>query len=341
MYDGQAVPPVIRILPTGQRDTGFNLVGAQTSTIVVIAPAPNDRLYVGERTANTLHVWRVLPNGSIDSTFIEGIATMDPLDINVQSPLLLFALQPVPDGVMVGGSFSHYNGSSGSFGLVKVLENGSVDLSFRNSSEGVSNILPTAGGKFYVVNYGRTDINSWASYLLHRLNPDGSHDDAVARFNFFGKFAVGRNFGPRVECLVPILDSADFYACGTFTVGQTGPENPLFDPTGQRGVARFNGGVGTLSSAESRPIVTNSVTAMVQLPADRSWVLAQNETIQKHLITGEQDPTFRRGVTNGTVATIVHTIDGTNDMIVGGSFTTYNDAPVGHLVRITANGTLR
>ena len=55
---------------------------------------------------------------------------------------------------------------------------------------------------------------------------------------------------------------------------------------------------------------------------------------------GTRDTAFNVGNTTGIIYSIANTLDGSGDIYVGGSFTTYSGSSANRIVRVRSNGTI-
>lgn len=133
-YDGSLFPTVniARLTPTGALDTSFNTGIGFNSTVYALAIDANSNIVVAGdftsyNTTNCNHIVRLLPNGSLDQSFLPntgngraGFGT----DQDVRSLAI--------DGnqnIVLGGDFNYVNGTNMNF-LARLLPSGALDPSF-------------------------------------------------------------------------------------------------------------------------------------------------------------------------------------------------------------------
>jgi hypothetical protein len=245
----------------------------------------------------------------------------------------------------VGGSFINYNLSPYNY-FLKLGANGSVDSAV-SSGVGVTNdaggttyqILPLTNGfeQFLIAGDFAYFNGTFATGLL-RINPDATLDTSLSVGS-----GVGNN---NVFAVQPANDgSTDYFMGGSFTT---------YNGTSVNGLVRITngGGINNAFSVGSGFLGGNMVQAVLPDPAKSGSVYVggpftsfQGSSTNfpyfvKLTSTGSLDSTFTGMTTgfNGPVYAIVAVGDGTNDIYVGGSFTTYNGVAAKQLVRLTSTG---
>ncbi|PWB20056.1 calcium-binding protein [Flavobacterium sp. HTF] len=128
-YNGSPATRIIRLLPDGSRDSGFNVGLGANAIIDVILIQPDGKILVGGRFSafdNNLFsgLVRLNTNGSIDSGFTIGTG----FDKNVYA----IALQS-DQKIIIGGSFLNYNGISQKR-ILRLNTNGSLDTTFESDT---------------------------------------------------------------------------------------------------------------------------------------------------------------------------------------------------------------
>lgn len=198
-YNGSVRNSIVRIFPDGTIDPSFNPIqlndsnGYKRNVVHRITIQPDGRiLLIGYFNFNNGYkqLIRLRDDGSLDDTFLQGTY----YDTNIPHYLAFnadhtngFSKTLVqPDGrIILVGAFSIYNGNSNIKKITRLLDDGTIDPSFRNNEinttlnnlqtsvrdvilEPVTNKLIIGG---YFSKYGNTTINK-----LIRLNDDGSLD---------------------------------------------------------------------------------------------------------------------------------------------------------------------
>ena len=208
---------VFRLDASGARDLTFGSAG---TTVLNPGNGPNDlawgtdvdasnRIYVfghglatnavdavAPRTDQDRYVWRLNPDGTLDTTFgTQGVFTFD-----LPNGTSTLALNDnsrrgyvMPDGDIVIGGYSNVAGRN-QIVLAKLLENGSVDTSF--STDGIVRLAPfptgmaecygvayQSDGSLITTGYGNVDVERTGGAELldmvsFRVKPDGAADSS-------------------------------------------------------------------------------------------------------------------------------------------------------------------
>ncbi len=179
--DGAARPSVARLNPDGSLDTSFDAgTGADINSVNAIAVDSSDNCYIGGGGLITFNgvprnnLVKLGPNGALDLSFNTGAGPNS--TVNAIAPPTGSA------GLVIGGAFSTYNGTS--VGRIARLDlaTGALDTAF-NTAAGtgfnstVRGLYLRADGK-YDATGGFIRFNSTSSNRsrLARLNADGSLD---------------------------------------------------------------------------------------------------------------------------------------------------------------------
>jgi uncharacterized delta-60 repeat protein len=237
-------------------------------------------------------------------------------------------IQP-DEKILVGGSFTSYNGTVRNR-IVRLNSDGTIDASF-NIGTGFNNLVYSielqSDGKI-IVGGNFTSFNGTSRARIARLNPDGSLD---ASFN------PGTGFNGYVYTTV-IQDDGKIIAGGSFTsfngttanhiarLNDDGTPDIDFDPgTG------FNNIVFSLSILNDTTILAGgSFTTYNDTVVNRLVKLYFNATIDDSFVTGTGF--------NNIVYSVAVQSDG--NVLVGGSFTSFNGTTRNRIVRLDPNGSL-
>ncbi len=122
-----------RILPNGEIDTSF-YIGTSGGGIEIndVQLGPNEEVYLGGKFGSFLgnpykDIVRILPNGTIDTTFQTSIGFQD---LTGGASSRVYEILPLPNGqVIVLGYFDHFNGTPVN-GIVRLNHDGSMDSTF-------------------------------------------------------------------------------------------------------------------------------------------------------------------------------------------------------------------
>ena len=166
---------IARLNYNGSSDTTFvsgtSLFNGRVQTIAV---QNDDKIVVGGyfttfSGVSRNGICRLLPNGSLDTSFVVGTGILTP----TLNPVEKVIIQP--DGkILVGGSFTQYSGVTFN-GIVRLESNGSIDTTFSSSTSSaqIGSIQVLSNNKILVSGYF-TDWNGTQTGHIAILNSDGS-----------------------------------------------------------------------------------------------------------------------------------------------------------------------
>lgn len=163
-------PFIKRINADGSTDSGFDFSINPENAIKKLAVQNDGKILVAE----TRMLYRLLPNGQLDSSFITGNTSGD-----ISGEIKALKIQT--DGkILAGGVFKEYNGQAVKY-LCRLEPDGEIDaqfsqnLDFRTTSiVGVNSINIQNDGKIIVT--GDLFLNTGLTNGLIRLNSDGTTD---------------------------------------------------------------------------------------------------------------------------------------------------------------------
>jgi len=298
---------------------GKVLVGGNFSSYNDNAAAPNDLL-------------RLNADGTLDNTFNPG---------GVGTDFQVYALAVQPDGkILVGGLLTTYNGNAAvPDNVLRLNADGTLDNTFNPGGSGGNGLVTTLvvqpDGKILVAGSVTTYNGSDAPDRVLRLNANGSLDTS------FNSGRIG--IDARVSALALQADGKILVG-GTFTSynGLTAVSDGLLRLHADGSLdASFNpGGTGTSSvyalalQADGKILVGGSFSAYNGNAAAPDNLLRLN-------VNGLLDTSFNPGGggSNGLVEELAVQADG--QVLVGGSFTTYNgSAAPRKVLRVNSGGTL-
>ena len=166
---------IARLYQDGTLDAYFDPGAGADNPIYSIVVQPDNKILIGGAFANyngvsRLGIARLNTNGTLDVTFTPGSGATGP-----DATVYAVALQPVDGRIIVGGSFTQFDGQTRSR-LVRLQTNGKIDNSFNPSVSGpVRAVLVQADGKI-VIGGSFTNVNGTNLNYVARLNADGSVD---------------------------------------------------------------------------------------------------------------------------------------------------------------------
>ena len=349
---------LIRLNSNGSKDTSFNIdtgffAGTPSSNSCLfssIAFQSDGKILVGGNftsyrgiTANRLI--RLNSDGTIDTSFNIGIGFNTSVgDIELQA-----------DGkILVSGNFTTFNGVTQNR-LIRLNSNGTKDTTFdigNGFDNGINNLIFQPDGKIFVAGDFSTYNNTLQSRLI-RLNSNGTIDES---FNVGTGFPIA-NFQ---YLLLQLQSDNKLIAGGNFTKYNDNAQNGIVrintdgtkDDTFLLGSLGFNSGDLTEVGSGIGPGVYN---VCVQ-PDGRFLVggeftsfngITENKLI-RFMPNGKKDTSFNirtptitnlslTGFNTGAVGPIVIQSDG--KILVGGSFTKFNNQTQNRLIRLNSDGT--
>lgn len=312
-----------------------NANGTATGKIYV---GGNYNRYNGS-TANL--IIRLNPNGTVDSSFNTGMGFTGGE---------VRAIVPVSGStsIYVGGDFLGYSGST-CHKVIRINSNGTRDLTFNPGTSTTGNIYAIAlasgsdklyvGGDFTI--YSGSSINRIA-----RVNSNGTLDTA---FNVgAGAIRSGDATVPFVYGILPVTQSdGQIYIVGSFNYYSGSQVNGIarINSNGTLvGTSSFNPGVGNAAGVNGAPYVIRQVLNSTSVYVGGNFSTYSGSAATKLVkinSNGTRDTAFNVGNTTGIIYRIADTLDGSGDIYVGGSFTTYSGSSgPSRIVRVRSNGTI-
>ena len=311
-----------------------NANGTATGKIYV---GGNYNRYNGS-TANLLI--RLNPNGTVDSSFNTGTGFTGGE---------VRAIVPVSGStsIYVGGDFTGYSGSTCPR-VIRINSNGTRDLTFNPGTSTTGNIYAIAlasgsdklyvGGDFTI--YSGSSINRIA-----RVNSNGTLDTA---FNVgAGAIRFGDSTTPFVYGILPVTQSdGQIYIVGSFNYYSGSQVNGIarINSNGTLvSTSSFNPGVGNAAGVNGAPYVIRQVLNSTSVYVGGNFTTYSGSAATKLVkinSNGTRDTAFNVGNTTGIIYSIANTLDGSGDIYVGGSFTTYSGSSANRIVRVRSNGTI-
>lgn len=304
------------------------------------------KIYVGgfynrynSNTANLLI--RLNPNGTVDSSFNTGTGFTGG-DVR--------AIVPVSGStsIYVGGDFTGYSGST-CHKVIRINSNGTRDLTFNPGTSTTGNIyaiaLASGSDKLYVggdfTTYSGSSINRIA-----RVNSNGTLDTS---FNVgAGAIRFGDSTTPFVYGILPVTQSdGQIYIVGSFNYYSGSQVNGIarINSNGTSvSTSSFNPGVGNAAGVNGAPYVIRQVLNSTSVYVGGNFSTYSGSAATKLVkinSNGTRDTAFNVGNTTGIIYRIADTLDGSGDIYVGGSFTTYSGSSgPSRIVRVRSNGTI-
>ena len=169
-YNGVSKNRIARLNADGTLDTSFDagtlIANNQVSKIRI--QTDGKIVFTGTFSGTHNRILRLNSDGSLDTSFVTGTGFS-----NTANAILILS----DNKILIGGSFSSYNGTTTADGIVKLNSDGTIDASFNagtGANNQIANFTQQADGKI-IVNGNFSVFNGTTSRLV-RINPDGSLD---------------------------------------------------------------------------------------------------------------------------------------------------------------------
>jgi uncharacterized delta-60 repeat protein len=322
-YNGASISSFIRLSECGELMSSYTLtLSGNTLERPKVFRQPNGKTIVG----GSRQVRKLDSNFAIDTTFLNGFINLGAGIVSVGSNQ--------NNEIFVTGTFTAYTNNNGTYlrnGIIKLDDNGNVDLTYTGQSITYS-LIEDFGNPFILQNDGKLLLYSMRSFsgntnlrFIVRLNSDGTLDNT---FN-------------------PLPGNSDVYTAVPLTNGQYlagGAFTNYSGITNQRRLVRLNnnGSLDTTFVFADGAVAGIVFDLVVQ--SDGKIVVADIGTSQlrRYNSNGTRDFTFNDGVLTFTGvygdAGVVEDLRGR--IYVGGTFTQYNGLSIRRLTKIDADGTL-
>lgn len=260
-------------------------------------------------------------NGRLDLSFDPGTGANN----------YVYSVVPVTGGkVMIGGLFTSYNGTAKG-GICRLNSNGSLDGTFGGTGIGsgqrVYFIHPMAGNRFLIAG-NFTQYNGVAKNRIVKITSTGAIDNS---------FNPGTGANGDIYMISPQADGK-LILSGNFTT---------YNGIARNRIVRINAN-GSLDASFDPGTGANTQVLVAKVQTDGKILVGGNFTsfngVARNRITrlnedGSLDPTFNVGSgCNGFVTAFAIQNDG--QILLGGSFTGYNNVWRSNIARINTDGSL-
>jgi uncharacterized delta-60 repeat protein len=331
-YNGVSVGRIARLNSDGTLDTTFNVGGTgviSTGRVTSMIVLPDSKIMVAGQSlagynGTTINgLFRLNANGTLDTTFVSGFATV---------PANIEQIARQTDGkILIAGSFTGY-GNVTKNGIVRISSNGAVDNTFNDFGTGVETNADVAGlgiqpdGKIMIGG----DFNTYNSNFrpgIARLNSDGTIDTTFVTPSGFSTYFESFAFQP----------DGKIVAAGT----ANGLGSSLYFP-----VIRFNTD-GTVDSTFAGT-VSDNIGYHISLQSDGKIIatgffsdyaeMAHNGIVRLNT-NGSIDTSFNVNLTGyGLISAMVKQADG--KIVVGGRFRKAGGVFSNNIARFNVDGTI-
>lgn len=325
-FDGTVANGMTCLQPNGEVDLGFNQgFGLDGVAFSLILQSNNDIVVSGSfGTYNNFSrgsIVRIHSDGSLDDTFLVSAGFNQQVN----------TLAEQADGKMiVGGDFKSFNDQPVKF-LTRLIENGTVDPTF-NVGTGINGAVYALkiqnDGKI-VVGGSFTHYDGIACNRITRINSDGSIDPT---------FTTVTGFNAPVRA-IEVQQDGKIIVGGQFST---------FNDSLRFKIVRLNSDGSLDDSFDIGTGISGTVRTITILPDNRILVggnfSGYNDSLVNHLVMlntdGSMDFSFDAELTFGLGQVRASLLQNDGKILVGGSFTSFNNQSVNRIVRIDQSGNL-
>jgi uncharacterized delta-60 repeat protein len=325
-YNGTGRNRIARLNSDGTLDTSFDPGTGADNTISKCVLQPDGKIIIaGNFTTyngtSRVRIARLNTDGTLDTSFDPGTGA---------NAYILAASIQTDGNIIIGGSFTTYNGTSINR-IARLNSDGSIDATFNvgtGASFTVNSTAVQSDGKI-IVGGGFTLYNGTPKNAIIRLNSNGTLDAGFIT-------GTGLNGAPGD---IKIQSDNKIILAGGFTA---------YNGTMRSSILRMNSD-GTLDTGfDPGSGTTNGSVNSVSLQADGKIVAGGQFT----LFNGTYESCITRLNTDGTLDGTFNPVTGSNwiintlniqtddKIIIGGTFTKYNDVTRNRIARLNADGTL-
>ncbi|CAB4123794.1 Delta-60 repeat [uncultured Caudovirales phage] len=333
-----------RFVSGGLNDATFNAIDSYTgpnSTFTVSSSAvlsqPDGKLLLGG-TFTTFNgvaagsLVRLNADGSLDSSFMAAIGTA--ANTFVVSAL---ALDPTSGDIIVGGSFTSWNGVSGVGGIVRLYSDGSRNSSFSTGTGGVQPkaIVVQSDGKVVIAGSFTTWNGATVNGIV-RLNTDGSRDTTFTTNT--------GTAGGAAQTLLALQPDGKILVGGTFTTwnGASVVRLVRLNTDGTRD-ATFTTNMGTGPNNTVLGMVVQSTGKIVITGGFTTWGGVTVNKIVRLNTDGTRDTAFTTNTGTGFDTQIPSPsaigVQSDDKIVIAGQFQTLNGVAVNRAIRLNSDGT--
>ena len=325
---------IVKISPSGARDTSFNVGSGVGNTVYGIATQPDGKVIaVGTFNRYSSSINNYITRTNLSGSLNMGSNTTFNPGSGFSSTVNSFATQS--DGKIIAvGDFTVYSGSGvNSQRITRINPNGTRDDTF-NTGTGfnvaASRVIVQSDGKIVVAGAFTTYSGSSQQGIV-RLNTDGTRDTSFNSGN-------GTNSNPAYA--LGIQSDGKYIIAGNFSQysGSTISRIVRINTNGTLDTT-FNVGTGFNSLLNSTAIQSDGKVIVVGSYTTYSGSSANN--IIRLNTNGTQDTSFNIGTGFNTNAIEAFIEPDTQKIIITGNFTSYNGSSINstRIIRLNPNGT--
>jgi len=332
-YNGTPSWSIVKISPSGARDTSFNVGNGFRNTVYGLATQPDGKVIA----VGTFNMYSGSINNYVTRTDLSGSLNMGPGTTfnpgdGFSSTINSHATQS--DGKIIAvGDFTTYSGSgAGATRIIRLNPDGTRDATF-NVGTGfnvfASRVLVQSDGKIVVVG-GFTTYSGSSQSGIVRLNTDGTIDNT---------FNIGTGVANNQLTSLAIQSDGKYVVGGNYLT-YSGSSSVRITRINTDGTldATFNTGAGSNGFVYATPIQSDGKIIVVGGFTSYSGSTVSN--IMRLNTSGTIDATFNVGTGLNSSATNAIIEPSTNKIIVVGNFTTYKGLSTNttRIIRLDTDG---
>lgn len=323
----------------GNLGTGFNNI-VYSSAVQANGQIVIGGLFTSFNGGSSASITRVNNDGTLDTTFATNVGT----GFNAQVSIV--AIDPNTQKIVIAGNFNTFNGVGGRGAIVRLNTDGTIDTAFETNigpgSNGTINGMAIQANSQIVIMGTFTSFNGvTVPRGIIRLNSDGTTDTT-----FSTNVGVGFTSVTNAQSSVviqpsdqKILIGGGFTSFHSTTVGNFFRLNTdgTFDST-------FQTNIGTAFNSQVSSIVVQSSGQIVVGGGFSSFNGNSRDEIVRLNNNGTEDTAFQTTlgpapIIGGSIFSMA--IDSTDNIYIGGGFSSFNTFARPWLLALTASGQFR
>ncbi|HTQ30236.1 MAG TPA: BACON domain-containing carbohydrate-binding protein, partial [Opitutaceae bacterium] len=346
-FNGTPCQPLVRLNADGTPDPNFNPGsgfdnGTYPLSVNALAVQPDGRILAGgsfvayNGTARA-GIVRLNADGSLDPSFNPGTGISD--GNQAPYPGLVSGITVQANGqILIEGVFTAYNGTARA-GFARLNADGSLDTGFNPASAFNGTIVPLAvqtDGRIFVGG-SFTTYNGVAYPGIARLNTDGTLDPSFNPGTGFGNGSNPSSVGLAVQTDGRIVAAGQFTTYNGTSVANLArlTTTGALDSTLSAGSLRTPGLATATALSDGKIMVGGPFTRVNGIVRNGIVRLNTDGTVDSSFDPGTG---FNNGSNSFNIGNII--IQSNGQILVSGSFTSFNGATRAGLARLNADGTL-
>jgi len=335
-FNGRPGRCLVRLNADGSVDTTTNIGTGMNGASTTLSILPDGKVIISGffseiNGVTRYEMARLHPDGSLDTSFSVGSASLNPVT-GIANSFITLAVQS--DGkILIGGFFVEFNGL-GRNRMTRLLANGSHDLTYNpriGANSSVWSLARLPDGRIYVAGTF-TSFNELPYKYIVRLFPDGRIDSS---FNT----GTGPNYFIASVAIQPdgrVVIGGNFSAINGITrnniarLNQDGSVDTTFNPGSGPNTVVLN----ALVQADGKILIQGLFGTVNGVSRAYIARLHANGQVDTSFQTG----TFSAGSTSVWMYSMALQPDG--KILVAGQFVAYNTVSRGRILRLNTDGSL-